>query len=372
MLCRNLSYLIPSIILSALSVKSFEITDISYHPSEVRIGDNVTLQCKTSGHWEYCYWKHGSWKCNLEWKYKHDGVRMQECAGLKDRAKYVGTYDEHECDLMLTGVDAADEGLWECTIESYKLGIIRGTEKKAVIDLKLTKDTGGSRDGPRARSDFGDFVFPGDILTTEATTLDATTSSPNTNIDSSPDPKDITTISLQPLDQDGQTTTENELVPQSTTNTTDLVRWPNNTIESSDTVNANVSESVQPKSTSEMSQASSPGIDILAPAIAGSIILILIAVGVTGFIYKRNKHSDEYIVAKGGTGYNYDGPEEALFTKTANGDSKVDFPGSTLDGMDKNNSEPTKSFIAATATIDSRDQNPQSRAPVSAVFENKA
>ena len=73
-----------------------------------------------------------------------------------------------------------------------------------------------------------------------------------------------------------------------------------------------------------------------------------------------------------GTGYNYDGPEEALFTKTANGDSKVDFPGSTLDGMDKNNSEPTKSFIDATATIDSRDQNPHSRAPVSAVFENKA
>ena len=72
-----------------------------------------------------------------------------------------------------------------------------------------------------------------------------------------------------------------------------------------------------------------------------------------------------------GTGYNYDGPEEALFTKTANGDNKVDFPGSTLDGMDKNNSEPTKSFIDATATIDSRDQNPQSRAPVSAVFENK-
>ena len=66
-----------------------------------------------------------------------------------------------------------------------------------MIDLKLTKDTGGSRDGPRARSDFGDFVFPGDILTTEATTLDATTSSPNTNIDSSPDPEDITTISLQ-------------------------------------------------------------------------------------------------------------------------------------------------------------------------------
>ena len=58
-------------------------------------------------------------------------------------------------------------------------------------------------------------------------------------------------------------------------------------------------QSVQPESTSEMSQASSPGIDILAPAIAGSIILILIAVGVTGFIYKRNKHA-EYIVAKGG------------------------------------------------------------------------
>ena len=57
-------------------------------------------------------------------------------------------------------------------------------------------------------------------------------------------------------------------------------------------------QSVQPDSTYEMSKAS-PGIDILAPAIAGSIILILIAVGVTGFIYKRNKHA-EYIVAKGG------------------------------------------------------------------------
>ena len=67
-----------------------------------------------------------------------------------------------------------------------------------MIDLKLTKDIGGSReDGPRARSDFGDFVFPGDNLTTEATTLDVTTSSPNTNIASSPDPADISTSSLQ-------------------------------------------------------------------------------------------------------------------------------------------------------------------------------
>ena len=106
-------------------------------PSVFRLGDNVTLKCKTSGHWEYCYWKHGNWKCNLEWKYKHGDVRMQECAGLKDRTKYVGTYNEHECDLMLTGVDAADEGVWECTIEEYKLGILRCEQCKNACPKKV-------------------------------------------------------------------------------------------------------------------------------------------------------------------------------------------------------------------------------------------
>ena len=66
-----------------------------------------------------------------------------------------------------------------------------------MIDLKLTKDIGGSRDGPRPRSDFGDFVFPDDKLTTEETTLDVTPSSPNTTIESPSDPADITTGSMQ-------------------------------------------------------------------------------------------------------------------------------------------------------------------------------
>ena len=82
----------------------------------------MTLQCKADNWWEYCTWKHENWKCDHEWKYNSGNVEIQDCPGLEHRAKFVGKYKEHECDIRLTGVTEADAGLWVCTLEEYISG----------------------------------------------------------------------------------------------------------------------------------------------------------------------------------------------------------------------------------------------------------
>ena len=90
-----------------------------------RIGDKMMLKCKSDSYWEYCTWKHGDWLCDFEWKFKKDAVKHPTCQALGARGRFVGTYESHECDIELSNVTAADEGVWTCTMQQFKMGAFR-------------------------------------------------------------------------------------------------------------------------------------------------------------------------------------------------------------------------------------------------------
>ncbi len=48
-----------------------------------------------------------------------------------------GNYDAHECEIKLENVSEYDAGSWECEMESYVLGVVRGYKAKATVDVKV-------------------------------------------------------------------------------------------------------------------------------------------------------------------------------------------------------------------------------------------
>merc|ERR1712080_102553 len=59
----------------------------------------------------------------------------QTCTRLHARAKYVGNYDNHECEIEITNVSAEDSGVWSCDVESYVFGATSGYKVKKELTL---------------------------------------------------------------------------------------------------------------------------------------------------------------------------------------------------------------------------------------------
>ena len=61
---------------------------------------------------------------------------MQKCSPIfKDRMKYIGNYNSHECKIELFNVTKADEGTWNCKMESYVLGLTRGNIAESKVEF---------------------------------------------------------------------------------------------------------------------------------------------------------------------------------------------------------------------------------------------
>jgi len=370
---------------SGIAVNAFEIVDSGSEPSMVRIGDKVVLKCKSDDHWEYCTWKHDSWVCNFEWKYSASGVRKQTCSAIGHRTDYTGIYDSHECDIELLNVTMADEGIWTCTMEQYKLGITRGYTDKAEIQLKLLKETTTTtttpattsikptpvdprgREGgnlPRPRQDFQDnsgglpVIFP-DHTTRKTPTSNATKLSSTPKTPTGPGKQVIFQTTIPDTSLNSTDDTDNHGAIVVTSNGTSVVAFPGNSTD------GGVS--------SEQSGGAKSG-DVIVPAAVGSILVLLLVGVVAGFLVHR--HRQKYSVVDAWRGrkddemndVKLDGDDEQrpiIFNKN---NSNVNL--SALDVMDKNNSEKANSFIDGSNTLEAREQNPPPRnSPASALFQ---
>ena len=119
---------------------SFRITQIGIGGvwgklgSPIKLDTAVVLKCVASDSYEYCTWSHRRGKCTFEWTRI---AIIQTCDGIS-RMKLFGNYKNHDCSIILSRVNAFDEGEWECKIESYKLGPFKG--EIATAKLNLTVD----------------------------------------------------------------------------------------------------------------------------------------------------------------------------------------------------------------------------------------
>ena len=55
------------------------------------------------------------------------------------RIKIVGNYENHQCQIELSGVRLRDGGNWSCEMEEYVWGSIRGTSDKTVVSLTVVQ-----------------------------------------------------------------------------------------------------------------------------------------------------------------------------------------------------------------------------------------
>ena len=99
-------------------------------PGLVRVapGATVTLFCAVDDDYEWCKFYHPSGQfCDFEWKRSIWNVTQTECAGMEDRVSFAGSYEDHECALLVNSAEESDRGLWSCEVESYVLGGGRGS-----------------------------------------------------------------------------------------------------------------------------------------------------------------------------------------------------------------------------------------------------
>merc|ERR1712150_171666 len=106
----------------------------------IEVGSTVRLSCKSDSHYEYCVWRHRNRVCNFEWKKSHGAVKKQTCTELDNRAIFKGDYNSHECAIDLTNVQLSDNGEWNCEMESYVWGIVRGYTHKKSLNLRVIKE----------------------------------------------------------------------------------------------------------------------------------------------------------------------------------------------------------------------------------------
>ena len=97
------------------------------------------------GYFEYCDWHHDDKICKFEWKRWHWAVKKQACPNLRNRVKFVGDYDSHECKVELKNVQLSDAGNWTCKVEAYGFftrgDIVSKEINLRVIDIDVTATT---------------------------------------------------------------------------------------------------------------------------------------------------------------------------------------------------------------------------------------
>eukprot|EP00092_Neocalanus_flemingeri_P002792 GFUD01002989.1.p1 GENE.GFUD01002989.1~~GFUD01002989.1.p1 ORF type:complete len:276 (+),score=56.75 GFUD01002989.1:83-910(+) len=112
---------------TASTTNSFNL-EISDDQFSVKKGEQFFLSCQADSAYEFCKFRSPTGQfCDFEWKRNIWNVTRAECAGLEDRVTFAGSYDDHECALLVDGAEESDQGLWSCEVESYVLGGGRGS-----------------------------------------------------------------------------------------------------------------------------------------------------------------------------------------------------------------------------------------------------
>ena len=121
---------------------AFDIIETALSPkASLKAGDKIILSCKADGYFEYCDWYHDGHVCKFEWKRWHSEVRKQSCyRRLRNRIKYIGNYEEHECTVELKSLDKSDSGNWTCKVEGYGF-FTRGDIVKRQLSIEVSNDT---------------------------------------------------------------------------------------------------------------------------------------------------------------------------------------------------------------------------------------
>ena len=99
----------------ALSVEVEEDVD----KVQLEEGEEFIVSCNAGAKYQYCNFKSPSGQfCNFERKEISDTMIQQFCDGLENRVIFVGSYEDHECALLVGGAEREDGGHWTCEVGS--------------------------------------------------------------------------------------------------------------------------------------------------------------------------------------------------------------------------------------------------------------
>ena len=120
---------------SATNSFNLEISDDDF---TVKTGDQFFISCQADSAYEFCKFRSPTGQfCDYEWKRNVWNVTQTDCEGLEDRVTFAGSYEDHECALMVYGAIESDRGLWSCEVESYVLGGGRGSGSMRIGEFNV-------------------------------------------------------------------------------------------------------------------------------------------------------------------------------------------------------------------------------------------
>ena len=116
----HLPVLIASLAALAHAVK---VEDTAQYDDGVAVkleqGEEFIVSCSAGAPYQYCKFKSPTGQiCNFEWENIRAGKIKQLCVGLEKRVIFVGSYEDHECALLIKGAEEEDGGQWTCEVGS--------------------------------------------------------------------------------------------------------------------------------------------------------------------------------------------------------------------------------------------------------------
>merc|ERR1711915_1107300 len=97
------------------------------------------MLAKANSYYEFCLFQSPFGQlCNYEWKRGVWNLTQMSCNGLEERVRFVGSYDEYECAIQISEAMEDDIGSWTCELESYVLGVGRGSGKIRRGEISVT------------------------------------------------------------------------------------------------------------------------------------------------------------------------------------------------------------------------------------------
>merc|ERR1711872_738576 len=142
------------VILVTLSTTDSFNLQISEDFISVNQGGQFLLSCQADSSYEFCTFRSPSGQfCDFEWKRSIWNISQADCEGLEERVIFAGSYNDHQCALLVQGAAESDQGLWSCEVESYVLGGGRGSGSLRIgefnVEFPITTTTTTVNRSPR-------------------------------------------------------------------------------------------------------------------------------------------------------------------------------------------------------------------------------
>jgi len=103
----------------------FKITDFKPQTQTVKVGDSITLWCRSEDNWEWCTFEHANKKCQFVYDNDYKVSKSKTyCKNFDDRIKFDETLKKNyrDCGITLTDVQPEDAGEWSCKMLKYMYG----------------------------------------------------------------------------------------------------------------------------------------------------------------------------------------------------------------------------------------------------------